>query len=87
MNLKEEIPEKEIVKMPEGAKKQITVNAYERNLKARELCIQNYEYKCSVCEFDFEEVYGEIGRGYIHVHHLKLLSEIKKNMKLILLMI
>lgn len=74
----EEIPEKEIVKLPEGAKKQTTVNAYERNPKAREICIQNYGYKCSVCEFDFEEVYGEIGIGFIHVHHLKPLSEINE---------
>lgn len=74
----EELLEEEIDKLPEGAKKQITVNAYERNPKARKKCIQNYGFKCSVCEFDFEEVYGEIGKEYIHVHHLKSLSEISE---------
>jgi 5-methylcytosine-specific restriction enzyme A len=74
----EELPEKETNKLPEGAKKQIIVNAYERNPKAREICIQNYGFTCSVCEFNFEEVYGEIGKEYIHVHHLKPLSEINE---------
>jgi predicted HNH restriction endonuclease len=74
----EEIPDEEANKLPEGAKKQITVNAYERNQKAREKCIKEYGYACSVCEFNFEEVYGEIGTGYIHVHHLKPLSEINE---------
>jgi 5-methylcytosine-specific restriction enzyme A len=78
VTIPEELSEKEIIKMPEGAKKQITINAYERNPEAREMCIQNYGYRCSVCEFDFEEVYGEIGTGFIHVHHLKPLSEINE---------
>jgi len=60
----------------EGAKKQITVNSYERNPKARESCIRHYGTKCFICNFDFEEVYGEIGKGFIHVHHIKPLSEI-----------
>ena len=60
----------------EGAKKQIVVNAYERNSVAREQCIAYYGYKCSVCGFDFGKTYGEIGERYIHVHHLKPLSEI-----------
>lgn len=53
----------------EGATTQITVNSYERNPKARRECIDNYGLRCQVCEIDFEEVYGEIGRGYIQVHH------------------
>lgn len=75
-----EIPEEIDVKtdkiLTEGAKKQITVNAYERNPIARKKCLQRYGFSCIVCNFDFEEVYGEIGRGYIHVHHLKPLNEI-----------
>ncbi|WP_108847676.1 HNH endonuclease [Dietzia lutea] len=30
---------------------------------------------CDVCEFDFEATYGERGRDYIEVHHVKPLSE------------
>ena len=62
----------------EGAKKKIYVNAYERNAKARKKCIENYGAICSVCNFDFEKIYGSLGEGYIHVHHLKPLSEIEK---------
>ena len=57
-------------------KKRITVNAYERNFAARQKCIEYYGCKCVVCNFDFVEKYGEIGRGFIHVHHLRKLSEI-----------
>ena len=30
---------------------------------------------CQVCRFDFFEVYGEAGRDYAQVHHLKPLSD------------
>lgn len=55
--------------LTEGAKKQITVNAYERNPKARTQCIEHYGNSCYVCNFDFHENYGDLGTGYIHVHH------------------
>lgn len=77
----EEIPANEDANLYEGAKKQVTVNAYERNPTARKKCLDNYGYKCSVCGFDFEEVYGKIGAGYIHVHHLKPLNEINEKYK------
>ena len=60
----------------EGAKKRVTINAYERNPKARKKCLDCYGYKCSVCEFDFEKIYGELGKDYIHVHHLKEISAV-----------
>lgn len=60
----------------EGAKKQITVNAFERDASARLKCIAKWGSVCTVCDFDFGEVYGSLGAGYIHVHHLKPLSEI-----------
>lgn len=66
----------------EGVKKKIVVNAYERNAEARIKCIQCYGLTCSVCGFNFEETYGEIGTGFIHVHHLKPLSEIGKEYQL-----
>jgi len=55
----------------EGAKKQVTVNAYERDPTAKSRCIQRWGCKCVVCGFSFEAVYGELGRGFIHVHHLR----------------
>lgn len=59
----------------EGAVKEISVNAYERNGKARDACIKEHGCTCAICSFNFEEVYGDIGEGYIHVHHIKPLSE------------
>lgn len=31
--------------------------------------------KCMICGFDFEKVYGEAGRNFIEVHHVKPLCE------------
>ncbi|GEM_PF-2140310 len=60
----------------EGATRQVSINRFERNPYARRKCIDHYGCRCSVCGFDFEESYGDLGRGFIHVHHLKPLSEI-----------
>jgi hypothetical protein len=65
-----------VLQPDEGATRQVSVNCYERNPYARQQCIQHYGCRCSVCGFDFEAVYGELGSGFIHVHHLKALSEI-----------
>ena len=66
----------------EGTKKQIIVNAYERSSKARKECIEEYGYKCTICQFDFEKIYGETGKNFIHVHHIKPLSEIDEKYKI-----
>jgi len=60
----------------EGAKRTITVNSYERNKKARELCVKHYGTICQVCEFDFEQTYGAIGKGFIHIHHVVSMADI-----------
>lgn len=61
----------------EGASREVTVNAYERNPAARERCIQHYGTDCVVCGFRFERTYGEIGAGFVHVHHLRSLAKIR----------
>jgi len=63
-------------KFKEGAVRQVTVNAYERNEKARAACIAHYGARCFICGFDFQAQYGDIGIGVIHVHHLMLLSKV-----------
>jgi len=73
--LPEEVPES-ARPLVEGAFKPISVNAYERNPEARRLCLQNYGTRCCICGFSFGEVYGEVAEGFIHVHHLRPLSEI-----------
>lgn len=66
----------------EGAKKTIVVNRYERNSAARRQCIERHGCKCSVCGLDFEKMYGELGRGFIHVHHIVPISTIGQEYKL-----
>ncbi len=65
--------------LEEGAVSQVTVNAYERNLQARAKCIEFHGHKCCVCGFDFEDQYGDIGKRFIHVHHLRELSTIRRS--------
>tara|TARA_R110002167_G_scaffold344363_1_gene553709 strand:+ start:52298 stop:53185 length:888 start_codon:yes stop_codon:yes gene_type:complete len=60
----------------EGSVIQTTVNRYERDPKARKKCISTFGPICQVCGMDFEDFYGAIGEGFIHVHHIKQLSEI-----------
>lgn len=61
----------------EGSVKRVLVNQYERNPEARRFCLQKYGYRCLVCGINFEEVYGDIGKGFIHVHHIVPLHQIK----------
>jgi 5-methylcytosine-specific restriction enzyme A len=76
-SLPEEVDTDEV--LHEGSIKTITVNAYERNREARAKCIKHHGYACLGCGFDFLKTYGETGRGFIHVHHLRPLAEIKSS--------
>lgn len=59
----------------EGLKRSVVLSRYERNPRARAACIERWGAKCSVCDFDFFQVYGERGMGFIEVHHLKPIAE------------
>ena len=63
----------------EGRLVSVMVSRYERSRNAREACIRHYGVRCSVCEFEFATRYGKIGSGFIHVHHLKLLSQVGRS--------
>ncbi len=80
VTLAEEVTEPKV--FFEGATKTITINAYERNLEGREACLKHYGYNCAVCDFNFEKTYGELGKNFVHVHHLRPLAEIKIEYKL-----
>ncbi len=67
----EKIPEEG---MPEGAARIIQVNGYERNPKNREAAIKIHGTRCKGCEKKMEEMYGEIAKGLIHIHHVKPLA-------------
>jgi 5-methylcytosine-specific restriction protein A len=76
-SLPNEIDPKE--KIFEGAVQQILVNSYERSPLARLKCINYYGKTCFICGFDFAKTYGDVGKDFIHVHHLKQLAEIGEN--------
>lgn len=80
-SLPDEIEEHENL-LTEGVKKQVVVNAYERNPKARAQCIRHYKRQhggrvvCEICGFDFGKVYGEEFKDKIHIHHIVELASI-----------
>lgn len=59
----------------EGSKKQFYTTRYERNPKLRKEAIKLHGTTCMGCGFNFFNVYGERGRNYIEVHHIKPLNE------------
>ncbi len=81
-SLPDEMGKSEARNFTEGMKKKITVKTYERNPRAKVECIKHYGVLCTVCGFDFEKIYGEIGKDFIHVHHIIPLSEIGKKYEL-----
>ncbi len=62
-------------RIEEGGRIQIYTTRYERNPQLRVRAIEIHGCICTVCGFDFEKRYGELGKGYIEVHHIKPLSE------------
>ena len=66
--------------MIEGGLKTVEVNRFERDKKIRDAYIKANGgiCKCAICGFDFEATYGDIGKGFIHMHHKKPLSEIRE---------
>lgn len=63
-------------RLPEGAVQRVEVNRYERNRLNRALCISIQGTRCKVCDLLLEERYGEIGRDFIHVHHVVPVSKL-----------
>lgn len=62
----------------EGTRLSRMVKTYERSPEAREECLRHYGARCHVCSLVFEEQYGPIGKGFIHVHHVVPISEIRQ---------
>lgn len=55
----------------EGSVSSVLVNVYERNPEARRACLAHFGTSCQACGTNFGEVYGSLGAGYIHVHHIR----------------
>lgn len=58
----------------EGATFQKLVNKYERSRYNRAICLSHYGFTCRGCGQNMKEVYGPLGEGVIHVHHIVPLS-------------
>ncbi len=67
--------------LPEGVAKKVVVNRYERSRINRALCISIQGTKCRVCDLALEDRYGEIGRDFIHIHHVVPVSQLGPNYK------
>ena len=71
------------VVLEEGEIKEMHIAKCERNPKLRKACIEYYmaqnegRIACVACGMAFGDVYGEIGEGYIEVHHLNPISQIE----------
>lgn len=66
----------------EGKKKLRTHICRERNYKVIKEAKKRYKQKhgkliCEICQFDFEKVYGEIGKDFIEGHHIVPVSELQ----------
>lgn len=68
--------EHEVTGEAEGGFTRVEVNRYERSYINRAACIEIHGTKCKACGFDFGCYYGEIGIGFIEVHHKTSISEI-----------
>lgn len=58
----------------EGAEILRLITTRERNPILRQACIEQHGCRCFACKIDFQEAYGAIGKGFIHVHHLEPIS-------------
>ena len=65
----------------EGNKKKRFVNYYERDENLRAAAVGHHGVTCKVCRFNFEDIYGERGKDYIEVHHLRPVSTLGKETK------
>lgn len=70
--VEEELQNKEFLEGTDAEKRGIR---YERDANARKKCIDHYGCKCAVCGMDFEKTYGELGKGFIEVHHIIPISQ------------
>jgi 5-methylcytosine-specific restriction enzyme A len=71
----EEIPDEEVVGEAEGSHYFRRVKRYERSRINRAACIEIHGTACNICGFSFGEVFGGLGEGFIHIHHIVPVSE------------
>jgi len=63
----------------EGGVKEVVTEIGDRSAALRNDAIQLYGTICEVCDFDFGKTYGDLGKGFIEVHHLRPISSSKRH--------
>ena len=71
----EEIPDEELSGEEEGAYYYKLVKRYERSRINRAACIEIQGTSCRICNFSFGDVFSDLGKGFIHIHHILPVSE------------
>lgn len=61
---------------PLEALSSVSVNRYERDSQGRQTCLDANGTSCGACGFSFGAFYGELGAGFIHVHHIVPVSQL-----------
>lgn len=61
----------------EGGQYKQLVTRHERSDTNRAACIEIFGPRCRVCGFDFEAAFGDIGCGFIEVHHIEMVSRLE----------
>ena len=58
----------------EGTEVLRLLSIHERDPILRSACLAIHGHACQVCGCDLGAIYGELGEGFIHVHHIRPLS-------------
>jgi 5-methylcytosine-specific restriction protein A len=66
----------------EGKVKQYYSKKYERDRNNRIEALKIHGTVCQCCNFNFEKVYGDIGIGFIEIHHKKPLFSLNEEVKI-----
>jgi len=78
----DELIDAEFESFADGMKNSKFVTFYERDPKNRAAAVQIHGYTCKGCHLNFEQRYGSLGKDYIHVHHIKPVSQYEKPKKI-----
>lgn len=74
-NFCEQNEEQIYMKCVEGNRYSVYTTRYERDPRLRRQAITVHGTRCQICGFSFAEKYGEIGEGFIEVHHKRPISD------------
>ena len=58
----------------EGGEVLRLLSIHERDPVLRSACLAIHGHSCSICGCDLGAVYGQLGEGFIHVHHIRPLA-------------